>query len=481
MAPCTPSELLSQDLGTREVVARFDGGPGTSDGGGRPPRAVAAKFPCIEQFVRCFTGHRALNLGEHAPPEPLKQRIFGPGPGYEGLNGHDRLRDDPGPAVLVGQRDPQGRGRGRAQGRGKAAAGKSTRNRRGLTPVRANAASRDTTAVAHLDALQAPLAEAFLRRCLTPPARAVLDRDATDFPPPGHPWGRSFHGDYDAPGYLPLYIFRGGPPLLAWRRPSHIGTRTGALEHWIRILSRIRQGWPQARRVPRGASGFCREHLRRRCAATAAACLSGLAQNRRSPALWPPPLAQAAARFTQAQQPARTLADSRDQTRDRWGRGRRVVGQAGHLAQGPDPRFVVTAPMPEAFAAAALYGQEYGGRGGMGDRIKEQQLMVFAGRVRGATMRADQVGLCLATAAQVVLRALRQFGLAETELASARWCDAPRVRLRTIGAVVRGTVRAVGVALSEAYPYRAVFERVVERRARLPARPAPALIGGGWA
>ncbi len=166
------------------------------------------------------------------------------------------------------------------------------------------------------------------------------------------------------------------------------------------------------------------------------------------------------------------------QTRDSWSRERRVVGKAEHLAKGPNPRFVVTSLMPEEFAAAVLYEQEYCGRGEMENRIKEQQLMLFACRASCATMRANQVRLCLATVAYVVLRALRQFGLAETELASAQ-CDTIRVKLLKIGAVVRVTVRKVWVALSEAYPYRAVFERVVERLARLPERPASALIGSG--
>ena len=77
MTPCTTPELLFQDLGPREVVARFDAGPVTSDGGGLLLREVEAKFHFIEQFARCFTDHRDPDLVEHTLPELLKQRIFG--------------------------------------------------------------------------------------------------------------------------------------------------------------------------------------------------------------------------------------------------------------------------------------------------------------------------------------------------------------------------------------------------------------------
>ena len=478
MTQCTTSERLFHDLGPREVVARFDGGPVTSDGGGLLLRQVEAKFHFIEQFARCFTDHRDPDLVEHTLPELLKQRIFGLCLGYEDLNDHDRLRHDPLLAVLVGKRDPQGQDRGRARDRGKALAGKSTLNRLELTPVRANAGSRYKKIVAHLDAMQAFLVEAFLQQYLIPPERIILDLDATDFPLHGHQLGRFFHGYYDAYCYLPLYVFCGDHPLLALLRPSNIDTSTGALKHLIRIISRIRQSWPQVRIVLRGDSGFCRDHLMRWCEANGVDFLFGLAKNSRLLAVLQPSSEQAAAQFAQTRQAARVFADFRYQTRDSWSQERRVVGKAEHLAKGPNPRFVVTSLSPEAFAAAVLYEQEYCGRGEMENRIKEQQLMLFACRVSCATMRANQVRLCLATVAYVVLRALRQFGLAETELAQAQ-CATLRAKLLKIGAVVRVTVRKVWVALSEAYPYRELFLRVVERLSGLPARSAPAVVGSG--
>jgi len=108
----------------------------------------------------------------------------------------------------------------------------------------------------------------------------------------------------------------------------------------------------------------------------------------------------------------------------------------------------------------------------MENHIKEQQLFLFADRVSCATMRGNQIRLCLSTVAYIVMRALRQFGLAQTELAPAQ-CDTIRLKLLKIGAVIRFSVRRVCVALSEAYPLRDLFCRVVEKLRALPHLPVP--------
>ena len=467
---CITTSLTFQPLGRRDIRARFDGTTVTSDAGGLLLREVEAKFHFIDQFARCFTDHRDPDKVEHSLPELLKQRVFGLCLGYEDLNDHDTLRHDPLLAVLVGKADPTGQSRQRPADRGKALAGKSTLNRLELTPVRARATSRYKKVVAHLDRMQAFLVEAFLQQHAVPPSRIVLDLDATDFVLHGHQLGRFFHGYYDAYCYLPLYIFCGDHPLLALLRPSDIDACAGALKHLARIIARIRAAWPHVAILVRGDSGFCREHLMAWCEANGVDYLFGLAKNSRLLRELAPELAQAAEQFRQTGQPARVFKDFSYSTLESWSRERRVIGKAEHLRQGPNPRFVVTSLRAESFAAQPAYEQEYCGRGDMENRIKEQQLMLFASRVSCATMRANQVRLGLATVAYVVLRALRQFGLAETELAQAQ-CETIRVKLLKLGAVVRVTARKVWLSLSESYPLREVFGRVVERLGRLAQWP----------
>lgn len=470
MTQCTSPPLTFHDLGARPVVAGFDGGAITSDAGGLLLREVEARFGFLDQFARCFTDHRDPDLTEHPVSHLLKQRIFGLCLGYEDLNDHDRLRHDPLLAVLVGKTDPTGQDRPRARDRGKALAGKSTLNRLELTAVGAQANSRYKKIVAHLGRIEDFLVAACVQQHLLPPARIVLDVDATDTPLHGHQLGRFFHGYYDCYCYLPLYIFCGDHPLCARLRPAGIDGAAGAVKQLARIVGQLRQHWPQVAIVVRADSGFCREPLLRWCETHGVDYVIGLAKNQRLLRILGSELHQAQAEFARTGQAARVFQDFTYRTQNSWSRARRVVGKAEHLAKGANPRFVVTSLTPEQFAAAALYEQEYCGRGDAENRIKEQG-MLFAQRTSCQTMRANQVRLYLSTVAYILLRALRQFGLAETELASVQ-CDTLRVKLLKIGAVVKVSVRRVVVALSAAYPWRAVFVQVWDNL-RQWVSPAP--------
>ena len=146
-----------------------------------------------------------------------------------------------------------------------------------------------------------------------------------------------------------------------------------------------------------------------------------------------------------------------------------LVGKAEHLAKGSNPRFIVTTLSMEELDARTLYEERYCARGEMENRIKEQQLCLFADRTSCATMRANQLRLWLSSAAYTLLMALRQFGLQGTEMATAR-CDTIRLKLLKLGALVRTTVRRVWISLSESCPYQRVFAEVYEnlRRWSLP-------------
>jgi hypothetical protein len=469
--------MLFQDLGSREVVAAFDGGQVTSDAGGLLLHEVEARFGFISRFARCFTDYRDPELIEHSLEQLLKQRIFGLCLGYEDLNDHERLRHDPLLAVLVDKPDPQGLDRVCARDRGKALAGKSTLNRLELTPVRASANSRYKKIVGNLQAMQEYLVESFFCQHVTAPARIVLDVDATDSPIHGHQLGRFFHGYYDQYCYMPLYIFCGDHPLLALLRPSNIDASTGLLKHLKRIVTQIRQRWPGVQIVVRGDSGFCREHLMRWCETAGVDYLFGLAKNARLLRILGKEMHEAKEAFTLSQTPTRRFKDFSYCTQKSWSQSRRVVGKAEHLAKGPNPRFAVTSLSAVEYPAQPLYEHEYCGRGDMENRIKEQQLFLFAYRTSCATMRANQIRLMLSAVAYVILRALREFGLAQTELAQAQ-CDTIRLKLLKIGAVVRISVRRVYLSLSESYPFHAIFTQVYQTLCQA-FRPAPAATPSG--
>ncbi len=458
---CSQTTFAFQPLRSREVVARFDGGKITSDAGALLLREAERGRGILRRWAACFTDHRDPELIEHTVFELVAQRVYALCLGYEDLNDHDELRHDPLLAVLAGKADPLGQDRSRRRDQGKALAGKSTLNRLELTPPRANAESRYKKITLNRRAVQDLFVEVFLESYAAPPERLVLDLDATDDPLHGHQAGRFFHGYYDCYCYLPLYIFCGDDLLCAKLRPSNIDASAGALKEVQRIVAAIRQRWPNVPILIRGDSGFCREPIMAWGEEHGVDYLLGLARNERLVGEIAEELVQAQGQFEQTGQPARLFKDFTYQTRKSWSRPRRVVGKAEYLPKGANPRFVVTSLPAEQTAARALYEEVYCARGDMENRIKEQQLCLFADRTSCATMRANELRLWFSSVAYVLLTALQRYGLPGTELATAQ-CDTIRLKLLKIGAQVRVTVRKVWVSLAESYPYAALFRRVYE-------------------
>lgn len=463
---CNQESFTFHALGRREIVARFDGGRITSDAGGLLLREVERLTGIMRQFAACFTDHRNPDRIEHTVEELVAQRVYALALGYEDLNDHDDLRHDALLGVLVGKKDPLGHTRARRRDRGKALAGKSTLNRLELTPVRANAASRYKKITLDRRSVQRLFTEVFLQSYERPPARIVLDLDATDDPIHGHQSGRFFHGYYKNYCYLPLYIFCGEHLLCARLRPSNLDASAGSVRELERIASAIRQRWPKVRMVIRGDSGFCRERIMSWCEANDVDFVLGLARNGRLVDEIAGELEEAKRQFEDTGQPARVFADFRYQTRSSWTRSRRVVGKAEHLARGSNPRFVVTSLSEEEFDARSLYEDQYCGRGDMENRIKEQQLCLFADRTSAATMRANELRLWFSSVAYTLMTALRRLGLKGTEMARAR-CDTMRLKLLKIGARIRVTVRKVWVSLAESCPVQRLFAQVYDHLVRL--------------
>src|SRR5215204_7085050 len=114
---CTPHQLEFQGLTRRSVVASFDGGTLSSDGGVLLLAEVDRRLGLLEQFACCFEDHRNPALVEHSVAELVRQRVFALALAYEDLNDHDELRSDPLLAAVVGKADPTGKDRRHEQDR----------------------------------------------------------------------------------------------------------------------------------------------------------------------------------------------------------------------------------------------------------------------------------------------------------------------------------------------------------------------------
>jgi hypothetical protein len=448
MTECNQSSFGFEMSGRREIVARFDGGTISSDGGAFLLRQTDKLLNLIPRLGKCFLDGRNQSLVEHSVTEMLAQRIYGLALGYEDLNDHEQLRKDPVFGILAGKEDLN-----------EPLAGKSTLNRMELGTGINDRYKKITFWKEGVDEL---LVNVFLESHDEAPAEIVLDMDTTDLPLHGKQEGRFFHGYYDNYCYLPLYVFCGDHVLCARMREANHDAAYGCLQEIQRIVKQIRMAWPEVRIVLRGDSGFCRNELMSWCENNGVDFLFGMARNKKLRRIIGQQMHEATVQWKQTGKPARVFSEFEYSTKKTkkggWDRERRVVAKAEHIDGKENPRFVVTSLNSERWAGQALYEELYCERGDMENRIKEQ-FSLFAARVSAETMRANQMRLYLSALAYVLVSGLRRVGLKGTELAQAQ-VSTIRIKLLKIGAQIRVSVRKVWVSMASSYPLQGMFQQV---------------------
>jgi hypothetical protein len=442
MTQCNGSPLPFSSANRRTLQADFSGGVLTSDAGALLLREADRRLGLIDALDHALPDPRDPDLIAHPQRCLLAQRIFGIACGYEDLNDHQRLRDDPLWQTAVDHPGPDD------------------------APELASPPTlcRLENRVRRADLVQmaAALVERFIAAHDTPPQELVLDFDATDDPVHGRQENRFFHGYYDGYCFLPLYVTCGDHLLVAYLRPSNIDACRHSRAILKLLVERLRQAWPGVRILMRADSGFCRWRLMRWCDRHGVDYLLGLAQNavlQRRAAAWQ---GQAEEAFRADGQAHRVFGEF-EYAAGSWDRPRRVIAKAEHLpGDKANPRFVVTNLPGEA---RALYEDVYCQRGDMENRIKEQQRGLFADRTSCHRFVANQFRVLLAAAAYVLVSHIRRAGLAGTELARAE-VGTIRLRLFKIGAWVQRSVRRVVVRMASSYPWPELFAGVVGRLAR---------------
>lgn len=448
MTECNQSGFGFEACGSREIVARFDGGTISSDGGAFLLRQTDQRLNLLPRLGECFLDGRNQKQVEHSIQEMLSQRIYGLALGYEDINDHEQLRNDPVFGILAGRSELE-----------TPLAGKSTLNRLELGSGTPDRYKKITFWKEAIDEL---LGKVFLESHESAPEQIILDVDTTDLPLHGKQEGRFFHGYYDSYCYLPLYIFCGEHVLCARLREANHDAAFGSLQEIRRIVAQIRASWPEVKIILRGDSGFCRNELMSWCENNGVEFVFGLACNRRLRQIIGAEMHAATEQWNQTGKPARVFSQFEYQTKKRkkggWDRARRVVAKAEHIDGKENPRFVVTSLTSEQWAAQALYEELYCARGDMENRIKEQ-FSLFADRVSTETMRANQMRLYLSAMAYVLVSGLRRLGLKATELAEAQ-VSTIRTKLLKIGAQIRVTVRKVWVSMASSYPWQDLYRQV---------------------
>jgi hypothetical protein len=435
MTDCTTNPIEFSRLKRRKIQADFNGGQLTSDGGAVLLREVNRHLGLIDALNACIPDPRNQDLIVHQQKTLLAQRIFGIALGYEDLNDHQTLREDP-LFQTITERDIDEQ----------------------LPLASPPTLCRLENRVTRTELVQ--MAEVFVAQFIAshrqPPTELILDFDATDDPVHGNQTGRFFHGYYDHYCFLPLYVFCGEQLLVSYLRPSKIDAAKHSRAILKLLVTRFRQVWPEVKIVVRGDSGFCRWRFMRWCDRHQISYILGLAKNSvltNKSHSW---RTQAQEQFQSTTQKQRIFGEF-TYAAGSWDRPRRVIVKAEHLCQGANTRFVVTNLPGDP---QALYDDLYCQRGEMENRIKEQQLYLFADRTSCHDFWANQFRLLLSSAAYVLMETLRRVGLPQTEMAAAQ-VSTIRLKLLKIGARVCHSTRRIVLHLASGYPLQNLFFRIV--------------------
>jgi len=432
---CTQESFAFPVCKRRVVEANFRGGDITSNGGVLLLREADRRLGLCEAVARVLKDPRDRRRCLHGSEDLLRQRVYALALGYEDLNDHDALRHDLAVQTAVDRIEPL--------------ASSATLCRW------ENRADREVAWRIHEVML-----ERFIASFDAPPEELILDFDATDDAVHGKQEGRFFHGYYDHYCFLPLYVFCGDRLLVSYLRPSKIDAARHAWAILALLVKRLRRAWPKVRIVFRGDSGFCRWRMLAWCERNDVGYIVGLAKNKRLNAQTTALQREVQDQYAASKEKVRRFTDF-PYAAGSWDRERRVIAKIEHTEQGINPRYVVTNLEGDP---QVLYDTLYCARGEMENRIKEQQLDLFADRTSCHRWWPNQFRLLLSSLAYTLLEAIRRLALAGTELEHA-YVGTLRLRLLKIGAVILRNTRRIRFLLSSACPDKALFFLVASRLA----------------
>jgi len=436
MSNCTGQQMLFGRLGRCDIEANFEGGALSSDGGLMLLRQVDRRIGLSKAVADALHDPRDPERITHELRDLVAQRLYGLCCGYEDLNDHGQLRQDPLMQTAVG-----------------------TAAELASSPTLSRLETRATRS--DIVALNRVLVEQFIASHRIAPEELILDVDASDIPLHGEQEKGEFHAYYDHYCYLPLYVFAGQAMLACVLRRSRIDGAKHVSAVIKLLVTRLREAWPLVRIVVRGDSGFCRQRLIRWCERRDIGYVIGVARNarlHRIVAEWENQLEDEYAKTGVKQRLVREFVYAADS----WDRERRIVTRLEFGAQGNNPRFVVTnLDLP----ADVLYDDLYCQRGEAENRIKETQLDLFGTRASSHKFLSNWLRVMFAGLAYTLMQRLRAIALAGTDLARATAATI-RVKLLKIGAAVIRNSRRVRILFASHHPMRDTF--LIAARALAP-------------
>ena len=429
MTDCTQTKFHFSSVKRKKVEADFRGGSVTSNAGLILLGEIERKLKLSEKISTLLPDHRDPEKITHTQESMILQRLMGLCAAHEDLNDHDDLRHD----ILM-----------------QTIAGKDEALASAPTLCRMEARSKKRP----MFELQKLLVELFLQKHKTPLQEIVLDFDATNDPTHGNQEGRFFHGYYQSYCFLPLYVFCGSDPLLALLRPSNTDGAKGSLLVLKYLVKRLREAWGNNLKITfRGDTGFMRKKILRWCEEHQVKYITGYSNHSGIKEITAEFRQKVAQDFKETGEDQRQFMEFGYRTKEGV-KFRKIITKVEYTERGENTRCIVTNLEGDP---QELYDQQYSARGDMENRIKEQQLGLFADRTSTSKWWSNQLRLLLSTFAYILMDKLRTQALKGTSWVK-KQCTTLQVKLIKIGAVMTRNTRRIRIHLSSAYPHQDIFK-----------------------
>ena len=369
----------------KPIIARFDGGSLSSDGGLLALREVEARLGVAERLAACIDDPRAPERIQHGLAEMLRFRLLMIAAGYEDGNDADSLRHDP-LFKLANGRLPDAA----------ALCSQPTLSRLENTP--------GPRALIRMARAMVALYCASFRQV---PRRITLDIDDTFDAVHGGQQLRLFNAYYDEYGFQPIVVFDGdGRFVAAVLRPARRPSGKEVRPFLRRLLRAIRANWPRTEILLRGDSHYCSPQVLDWCRTEGLDFIFGVAPTSTLRQHIEGLEASTKARLDAAPKggKARRFKEFLHAAKS-WSRVERIVARVEVGAEGPDTRFIVTNLTTRN--ARVLYEEVYCRRGQAENHIKSWKTHLAADRTSCTKATANQFRLFLHAGAYWLLWGLR--------------------------------------------------------------------------
>jgi hypothetical protein len=427
MNDCATHSMRFETESTLALEAAFDGGRLTSDGGLLWLSEVDSKMGLCEAISECLPEWRTRKA-RHSLASLVRQRVFQIACGYEDQNDSDTLREDPLLKMVCGSLPESG----------------------------ADLASQPTICRMENAATRSScrqIAEVLFELYFTQtekdgaPDKVLLDFDATADPTHGEQEGSYYHGYYRQHIYHPLLVFDGesGHLITALLRAGNTHASNFSVAILKRIVTRLRERWPEVNIEMRADAGFAVPAIYDYCEAEGITYTIALITNERLLEMAEELLREAKEDYEQTGYKARLFDEDLYEAAS-WVHARRVVYKAEAVPKGTNRRFVVTTRSDEPEDLYKFYAR----RGESENWIKDFKVHVRADRLSCQRFIPNQFRLLMHAAAYWLMDALRskliESGARRMQL------DTLRLYLIKIGGRVRELMTKVRLHLASGHP-----------------------------